>query len=729
MKTKVKKESKYEFLDKLMNKKRSFKANKDQMVVSLQTNEIEKLDVLDSQTETLLRAGKTVNLDAGFVIVDASNSDTSSDDTSLLKSQYAMNALPSMIDDEDCTRFFMPDQFTVQFNDDLSEKEIEKILKKEKCKIVKKQRTKGYYTLSVPENKGLFEIINKFNTLQEVVFAETSEIGINDALYIPNDNDFSKPWGLRNLGQTVDGRTGTNDADIDATLAWNDERGSKNVIIAVIDTGVDYNHPDLKNNILPQGGEDWNFASNTSNDPMDIDIHGTHVAGTVAAVDNQTGVIGVAPKCLIMPIRVNLTSGENANRADAINYVAAQARSKRQNRYVINCSWKMSGHHSGVYFAIRNAVLNSNVVVVFAAGNADRNVNTSPQYPAVYPEVISVAATDQKDRRATFSNYGLKVDVSAPGVNIYSTTPGGNYTFLDGTSMASPHVAGLAALIWSKNASLTNKKVRKIIETTTDNIDAKNPSFVGKLGTGRINANRALRATPVNVTFSLIKTFNYPQSNNGSSTGLAFARRIRVHPISWFPKQSALLFVTQKPGSEKIYYMNPTTGQVLKTVDPPANNTLGSLTWDGSFIYGANVTTGAGKINKFSSFSGAVIGSINVPTGRGEGITSVGSYFYYSTINRIYKIRKSNGSVVRSFPAPGGACHSITYGDGYLFFGNTNTGKISILKASNLVFVDSIVVPGGSQKRTDALAYNAYNNILYVANQKKNKIYVLKLDF
>jgi len=728
MKTQAKEESKFEFFDKLTNKKRSFKADEAQMVVSLKTDEIQELDSLDAQTETLFRGSKSVNLEAGFAIIEASDSESLSGD-SLTSSKYAQNALPSMVDDENCTHYFMPDEFTVQFDEDLTEKEIEKILKKEKCGIIKKQRTKGYYTLSVPKNKGLFEIINIFNKRDDVVFAENSEVGIKDDLYVPNDTDFPKLWGLYNHGQTVDGVTGTNDADIDATLAWNDERGDKNVIVAVIDTGVDYNHPDLKNNILPRGAEDWNFASSTSSDPMDGGSHGTHVAGTAAAVDNQIGVVGVAPKCSIMPIRINLSSGMNANRADAINYVSAQARSKKYNRYVINCSWKMSGHHSGVYLAIRKAVLNSNVVVVFAAGNANKNINVTPEYPAVYPEVISVAATDQKDRRASFSNYGQKIDVSAPGVNIYSTTPSGNYSYKDGTSMAAPHVAGLAALIWSKNASLKNSEVRKIIETTTDNIDAKNPGFVGKLGKGRINAYKAIRATPLRVSYTLIRTFNYPQPNKGSSTGLTYARSIRVHPISWVPKRSALLFVTQKAGSEKIYYMNPVTGAVLKSVDPPANNTLGSLAWDGSYIYGANVTNGAGKINKFSSFNGSVAGSINVPSGRGEGLVSVGSYFYYSTISRIYKIKKSNGSVVRSFPAPGGACHSIAYGDGFLFFGNTNTGKITIYRSANLRYVNTILAPGGTKKRVDGLAYNSFSNILYVANQKKNKIYSLKLDF
>lgn len=727
MKTTDKQE--FEFYDKLLKRKRRFSGNPEEMVVSLKTEEIDKMDALDADTESLLRSSKSANLEAGFVIVSNLETDDASPKSDLMSNELVSNALPSMIDEEGNTHYFMPDEFTVQFDENLEDKVIEKIVKGEKCTIIKKQRTEGYYTLSVPKGKDLFEIINIFNDRDDVVFAEASEVSNNDELYIPNDTSFPKLWGLRNTGQTVDGVSGTNDADIDATLAWNLERGDRNVIIAVIDTGVDYLHSDLRSNILPRGSEDWNFASIFSKDPMDGGSHGTHVAGTVAAVDNQIGVVGVAPRCRIMPLRVNLSSGKNANRADAINYVANQASANPNNRYVINCSWKMSGHHSGVLNAIRRAV-SKNVVVVFAAGNSNNDINVTPQYPAVYPEVIAVAATDQNDRRAGFSNYGQKVDVSAPGVNIYSTIPGGGYSFKNGTSMAAPHVAGLAGLIWSKNSTLTNAQIRNIIESTTDNIDAKNPGLAGKLGTGRINAYKAIRATPTkSVTAQLVKTLNFPQRNSGSSSGLTYARSIRVHPIPWFPKRPALLFVTQKPGSERIYYLDPNTGSVIKSVDPPANDTLGSLTWDGSYIYGANVTVGAGKINKFSSFSGSLVGSVNAPAGRGEGLVAVGSYFYYSTISRVYKIKKSNGRIVSSFPAPSGACHALAYGDGYLFFGNTNTGKITILKLSNLSPKGVITAPGGSQKRVDGLAYDPYKNELFIANQKKNKIYKMKVSF
>src|SRR6185503_18186575 len=313
--------------------------------------------------------------------------------------------------------------------------------------------------------------------------------------------------------------------------------------------------------------------------PDDADGHGTHVAGTTADVDNATGVIGVAPKCRIMPLRVNLTAGMNQNRADAINYVAAQAVANPGRRYVINCSWKMNGDHAGVHNAIINAV-SKNVVVVFAAGNFNLDIGgATPQYPAIYPEVISVVATDQNDKRASFSNFGAAADVSAPGVNIFSSFPNDTFRFLDGTSMASPHVAGLAGLIWSRNPTLTNHQVRNIIETTGDNIDAKNPGFAGKLGKGRINAHRALQATPLPpVGFHVVRNFPFPQTNSGSSSGLAFARLVFIFPLP----RPALLFLTQQPFSEKVFFLNPVTGAVLKSVDPVANDTIGSLEWDGA---------------------------------------------------------------------------------------------------------------------------------------------------
>ena len=265
-----------------------------------------------------------------------------------------------------------------------------------------------------------------------MAFAEPSEAGFDDALaYVPDDAEFPKLWGLHNTGQVVNGAAGLADCDIDAAEAWEITRGRSNVIVAIVDTGADLNHPDLAPNILPRGAEDWDFADMAGPVPDDMDGHGTHVAGTVAAVDSAAGVIGVAHLCRVMPLRVDLTAGKNQNWADAINYVAGQAVARPDRRYVINCSWKMSGDHAGVHNAIINAV-GSNVVVVFAAGNADQDIGAPKFYPAIYPEVIAVAALDQRDQRASFSNYGVAVDVSprpaSTSTRPFLTTPTRSWT-------------------------------------------------------------------------------------------------------------------------------------------------------------------------------------------------------------------------------------------------------------------------------------------------------------
>ncbi len=724
-KPKVKPETEYFYLNKFSKKEVRFKPKPDEVMATFQPQNTE-ITATDIMKKTALSLSRGIDLERGFAVFKvAPGKDIASASESLNNQPQIANTIPVMIDGEGLTRYFLPDELTVQFKKDVSKEKAELLIKSKNSQIIAEQRTPGYYTITVPEGKGLFEALREFSSLDEVLFAEPSEAGFDDALgYLPNDPDFPKLWALHNTGQTVNGVAGSTDADIDASEAWGISRGNPNVIAAVIDTGIDLNHPDLIANILPRGAEDWDFADAADPVPEDTQGHGTHVAGTIGAVDNTLGVIGVAPKCRIMPLRVNLTTGMNQNRADAINYVAAQAASHPTHRYVINCSWKMNGDHAGVHSAIINAV-NNNVLVIFAAGNFDIDIDVTPQYPAVYPEVIAVAATDQKDRKASpatglpwGSNYGTKVDVSAPGVNIYSTYPNDTYTFLDGTSMATPHVVGLAALIWSRNPTLTNMQVRQIIETTCDNIDTKNPGYIGKLGKGRINAYRALLNTPI--AFELLRKFPFPQKNSGSSTGLSFATRLRVG----LTYRSALLFLTQKPFSERIYYLNPQTGAVWGSIDPIANDTIGSLEFDGVNIRVANVTTGSGSINTIDPRTGAQIGTLRAPPGRGEGLAYDGRYLYYSTITRLYVINPSTGFVVRSFPSPGGECRSLAYGKGCLFSGNSTRGIITILNATTLVTLGVIRAPGSGNAKVEGLAFNPSTNELFIANQDENIIYV-----
>ena len=341
----------------------------------------------------------------------------------------------------------------------------------------------------------MFEVIREFSDLEEVRFAEPSEVGFNNLLLIPDDPHFPFQWGLRNTGQPILGVTGIAGADIGVTVAWDQVRGNPQVIVAVIDTGADLDHEDLQANILPRAGEDWDFADPLDSVPEDddevFDGHGTHVSGIVAAVDNAVGVVGVAPGCRIMPLRIDATIGMNQNRGDAINYVAQQATVNPGRRYVINCSWGTNGDHAGVRTAIQNAVT-SNIVVVFAAGNSTLDTDVVPVFPGVYPEVIAVAALDKFDRMASFTNFGSSVDVCAPGKDIWSTVRNNNYKYMSGTSMAAPHVAGLAALVWSGDLTLTNTQVRQQIENTCDSLASTHPGFIGKLGRGRINAARAV---------------------------------------------------------------------------------------------------------------------------------------------------------------------------------------------------------------------------------------------
>ena len=484
-------EDDHSYTDKLSGRRRAFTAKTGEAVVTFHEPPSEAVlsEVIQTTPVTI---SEGFNLGRGFVAVQATpDEDLASATDSLLERPEIANVLAVMVDDDGLTRYFLPDELTVQFGSDVSREQAEQIIAQRGSRVIVEQRTPGYYTLAVPAGRGLFETIREFVERSEVIFAEPSEASFNSALqYIPDDADFGRLWGLRNTGQTVNGTAGTAGSDIDAAAAWDLGPGIPDVIVAVIDTGADLDHPDLKANILQRGGEDWDFADVHDPTPSDADGHGTHVAGTAAAVDNTAGVVGVAPGCRIMPLRVNLTAGMNQNRADAINYVARRATANPDHRYVINCSWRTSGDHVGIRNAITGAV-DSNVVVVFAAGNANQNIDVTPQFPAVYQQVIAVAATDQDDRRATFSNFGAAVDVSAPGVNIYSTFPDDNHAFLNGTSMAAPHVAGLAALIWSQNPALSNRQVRQAIETTCDDIDAANPGFAGLLGRGRINAFRA----------------------------------------------------------------------------------------------------------------------------------------------------------------------------------------------------------------------------------------------
>jgi subtilisin family serine protease len=309
---------------------------------------------------------------------------------------------------------------------------------------------------------------------------------------VPNDAFFSQQWALQNTGQSG----GTPGCDIDATQAWNVTTGSRNVVVAVIDSGVDYTDPDLAANIWtnPNAGQDgfgsdlhgYNFVANNGN-PMDDYGHGTFVAGEIGAIGNNgTGVTGVDWNVTIMPLKFLNAQGQGytSDAIRAINYAVMERTQYGVNVRVINASWNSGQSDAGLNAAIA-AAGNAGILFVAAAGNAASDNDLTPQYPANagLPNVVSVAASDASDQLASFSNYGPNtVNLAAPGVDIYSTLPGGKYGYLSGTSMATPEVAGVAALAWAADPNATVAQVRSALLQGVTKISA----LSGKVSSGGV---------------------------------------------------------------------------------------------------------------------------------------------------------------------------------------------------------------------------------------------------
>lgn len=302
-----------------------------------------------------------------------------------------------------------------------------------------------------------------------------------------NDRYFPYLWGLHNTGQTIRGSAGTPDADIDAAEAWDVTTGDAAQPVAVVDTGIASAHPDLASQIAP-GGYDFVEDDDT---PQDADGHGTHVAGTLAArAGDGEGVAGVAHGTRVVPLRVLGADGSGtvADLVDAYGWAAARG------IRVLNASLGGPSFSRAERDAVRAA---ADTLFVVAAGNGGDDgvgddVAVAPEYPCAYaePNIVCVAATDSSDRLAGFSNYGaVSVDVAAPGVSVLSAVPDTAWAWSDGTSMATPHVAGAAALVWARFPDAGVADVRAALLDSADPL----PGLAGKVATGaRLNAHGAV---------------------------------------------------------------------------------------------------------------------------------------------------------------------------------------------------------------------------------------------
>ncbi len=403
------------------------------------------------------------------------------------------------------------------------------------------------------------------------------------AFATPNDPSYGQQYGLTR---------------IQAHLAWDIWQPQRTVYIAIIDTGIDSNHPDLTNKMRRHaGGAVYGYNTlNNSTNALDDNGHGTHCAGIAAAeINNGVGIAGVAAwnpavsnansYVQLMPVKVLNSSGSGSLDAVArgITWAADNG------AHILSLSLGAGAGSQQLQDAV-NYAWNRGCLVVVAAGNGG---SSSPQYPAYYTNSIAVAATDSTDTLASFSQYGSWVDIAAPGVNILSTYPSNRYQSLSGTSMACPHVAGAAAVLWSHNPSLTNAQLRSALET---NVDPYQP-YAGRTiapNAGRLNVYRALRAVggggPAQPELSTLSLNPTSVVGGNSSTGT-------VTLTSAAPSGG---FVVNLSSS------NPSVASVPSSVTVPAGATSANFTVATSAVSSSTnvtITASAGSVSRTATLT------------------------------------------------------------------------------------------------------------------------------
>ncbi|MFC4077558.1 S8 family peptidase [Salinithrix halophila] len=349
----------------------------------------------------------------------------------------------------------VPGEVVVKYKENVSEKKEASLNGKMNAKVLSSNKQIGFDVVKVEGS--IQKAVKKYQDDPNVEYAEPNYV--MKAYGEPNDPKFGEQYGPQKL---------------EAPQAWDTTKGKKEVKVAIVDTGVDYNHEDLKGKV-EKGGD---FIDNDK-DPMDEQGHGTHCAGiAAAATDNGKGIAGIAPDVTIYAVRVLDANGSGSNESVAKGITdAADAGAN-----VISLSLGGAEESKVIEDAVNYAHKKGSVIVA-AAGNESTD---APSYPAYYEKAIAVAATDGDDKLGEFSNYGDWVDVAAPGVDILSTVPNNGYEKFSGTSMATPHVAGLAGLIASQGKK--GDEIRKAIESTSDKTEGAGSKFTH----GRVNAAKAI---------------------------------------------------------------------------------------------------------------------------------------------------------------------------------------------------------------------------------------------
>jgi thermitase len=550
----------------------------------------------------------------------------------------------------------------------------------------------GIELIKLPRGLSVQEAMDIYQRSTDVLYAEPNYIVRTTST--PNDTRFNEQWGLHNVGQSG----GIPEADIDAVAAWDITTGNSDVIVAVIDSGVDYNHLDLSANMFRNtadcnnngidddgnGFVDDCFGIDTVNndsDPMDDNNHGTHVAGIIGAVgNNSAGVVGINWNIKIMPCKfVNASgSGTIADAIDCLDYVKTM-KDRGLNIIATSNSWGGGGFSQALLDAIE-AHRQGGMLFITAAGNGNifgigQNNDSTPFYPCNYyiPNVICVASTTRTDARSTFSNFGSRtVHVGAPGSEILSTIRGNSYASLSGTSMATPQVTGVAALLKAQDPSWDWRTIKNLILAGGENV----ASMTNTIAQKRLSAFGALTCSNSTV-FSRLRPI-----------GDAITGSVGT-PIDL----SALNIDCASPNGNIEVSVSP-GGEIVTLVD----DGLGSDQAAGDGVYSGEWTPPATGIYTLTFPAGDLL-TINVaapvisisPSSLDFGAVNVGG-----SSNRSITVRNAGGGVLTG-NATANAPFTIVSGGSYsLTAGQSQTVTIRFSPTSAGNFEGNVTFSGGA---------------------------------